>query len=226
MDKIVIFGNTKLAELAHFYLTKDSPNDVVAFTVDEEYIKEKEFCGLPVIPYQDIVNLYPPDDFKMIVSIGYKDMNKIREKKYHQSKEKGYTLISYINSRAILWIDSKNIGDNCFILENQIVQPDVIIHNNIVIWGGCHFGHNTIIRDNTWISPHAAICGGVEICENSFIGANVTIKDNVRIGRECIIGAGSLILNDADDKSVYVEKNTDIYRLDSEYFNKLMDISR
>ena len=39
MSKVVIFGVGQWAELAHFYLTHDSPHEVAAFTLDRDYIE-------------------------------------------------------------------------------------------------------------------------------------------------------------------------------------------
>lgn len=225
MEKVIIFGNKKLAELAHFYLTHDSPYKVAAFTVNNEFIENKQFMDLPVIPFEKVEKLYPPDKFRMFIAIGYKKLNKIRAEKYYEAKNKGYKLISYICSNATVW-DGVEIGDNCFILESQIMQPFVKIGNNVVLWGGCHFGHNTVVEEHCWISPHAALCGGVTVGKHTFIGTNVTIRDNVSIGRESIIGAGALILNDVGNKEVYIGKPSELYPLDSERFEMMMDISR
>jgi hypothetical protein len=51
MAKVVVFGTELVAELAHYYLTNDSEHEIVAFTVNKEYIKEDTFCGLPVLPF-------------------------------------------------------------------------------------------------------------------------------------------------------------------------------
>lgn len=225
MEKVVIFGTEKLAELAHFYLENDTSYKVVAFTVDSQYIKNKEFNGRPVVAFEEIVKLYPPDKFEMFVAIGYKNLNHIRAQKYAEAKAKGYKLISYVCSKATRWPKTE-VGENCFILENQIIQPFVKIGNNVVIWGGSHFGHNAQVADHCWISPHAVVCGGVKIGEYSFLGTNVTIRDNVNIGKECIIGAGALILNDVADKEVYTGRPAELYRVDSEKFRIMMDISR
>ena len=216
MSNVVIYGAAKLAELAHFYFTHDSLHQVVAFTVDREYVPGSHYRGLPVVPFEDVARKYPPDRYQMFVAIGYKKVNKVRSAKYAEAKKKGYQLVSYVNSRA----------DNCFILENQIMQPDVHIGNGVTIWGGCHFGHNTVVEDHCWISPHATICGGVHIGTHSFLGSNVTIRDNLRIGPECIIGAGSVVLNDLPEKQVVVAKPASKYPLDSEHFDAMMDISR
>jgi hypothetical protein len=44
-SKVVVFGNSTWADLADVYLTHDSPNEVVAFTVDGEFLKQKEHRG-------------------------------------------------------------------------------------------------------------------------------------------------------------------------------------
>jgi hypothetical protein len=39
MTKVVVFGVGQLAEVVHFYLSHDSPHEVAAFTVDNQYQK-------------------------------------------------------------------------------------------------------------------------------------------------------------------------------------------
>ena len=56
--EVVIYGIGPFAKLLHYYLTNDSDYEVVAFCADEAYIKEKEFCGLPVVAFEDIENIY------------------------------------------------------------------------------------------------------------------------------------------------------------------------
>ncbi|MEE9543851.1 MAG: acetyltransferase [Thermodesulfobacteriota bacterium] len=225
MQDLVIFGTGKSAELAHFYLKNDSPHNVVAFTVDEKYIKGEQFMGLPVVPFGEVGKRYPPDKFKMFVAVGYEKLNTVRAQKYNETKAKGYELVSYMSSKAVHWGDTE-IGDNCFILENQVIQPSVRIGNNVVLWSGNHFGHDVVIGDHCWISSHVVVSGGVSIGPYTFVGVNASIRDHVSIGRECIIGAGATMLNNAKDGEVYITKSTELYRLDSKRFERMMDISR
>ena len=67
--KVVVFGAGDIAQLAHFYLTHDSPFEVVAFTVDRAFVTEPAFCGLPVVPFEEINARYPPDRFDMFVAL-------------------------------------------------------------------------------------------------------------------------------------------------------------
>ncbi len=63
MAKVVIFGNTKTAELALYYLQHDSDHEVVAFTVERDYIKEPTFHGLPLVPFETVEEIYSPKEF-------------------------------------------------------------------------------------------------------------------------------------------------------------------
>jgi len=223
--KLVIFGNEKMAQLAHFYFTNDSEYDVTAFTVDREYMNNKEFLGLPLIPFEEVNVRYPIEEYSMFIAIGYKKLNTLREEKYNEAKEKGYNLISYVSSKLISWGDTI-IGDNCFILENQVLQPFVKIGNNVIIWSGNHFGHDVVIADHTWLSSHIICSGYVKVGSNCFIGINATIRDGVKIGNKSIIGAGALVNKDIKEKSVLIASATELYKLNSEQFEKMMEISK
>ena len=216
MAKVVLFGVGQLAEVALFYLTHDSPNEVVAFTVDGAFIpKEKEFHSLPVVPFEEVERLYPPDRFKMFLPISYRRMNKLRVEKYKQAKEKGYGFISYISSKATTW-PGLRVGENCFIFENNVIQPYVEIGNNIVMWSGNHIGHHTKIKDHCFLASHVVVSGGVEIDERCFLGVNATLGDNIKIARECLIGAGALVTKDTEAKGVYRGKPAELYRKKSD----------
>lgn len=225
MSKIVIFGNEKMAQLAHFYFSRDSNYEIVAFTVDSDYIKKKKFMDLPVIPFENIEKHYPPEKFSMFVSIAYKNLNKLRESKYNDAKKKGYQLATYVSSKITSWGDTI-IGDNCFIFENQVFQPFVKIGNNVTIWSGNHFGHDVEIGNHTFIASHAVLSGYVKVGSNCFIGINATIRDNVEIENESIIGAGALVNKDVKEKSVLIAPPTELYPLNSEQFEKMMEISK
>jgi sugar O-acyltransferase (sialic acid O-acetyltransferase NeuD family) len=201
-EKVVIFGVGEIANVAHFYLSHDSPYEVVAFTVDKEFIKEKELFELPVVPFEEIEMIYPPDKFKMFAPISYKDVNKLRAEKYYQAKAKGYQLISYICSKATTW-PGLVVGDNCFIFENNVIQPFVKIENNVILWSGNHVGHHTIIKDHCFITSQVVISGHVVVEPYCFLGVNSTIRDNITIAKECVIGAGALITKDTQEKGVY-----------------------
>ena len=220
MSKVVIFGEGKIADVVYFYLTNDSPHEIVAFTADADYISKDKLFGLPVIPFEEIESEFPPDKYKMFIALGYQNLNSLRASKYFEAKNKGYELISYICSKATNF-GNVEIGDNCLILENNAIQPTSKIGNNVYLWSGNHIGHHSTIGDNCYISGQVVIGGSTTIGAYCFIGVNATIGHEITIGEKNLIGAGALITKNTEPNSVFISPDTPKYRLDSTSFLKL-----
>lgn len=217
---LVIFGGSEIAQLAHFYFNSLPDYKVAAFTVDAAYINETTFCGLPVIPFEEVRGLYPPGQHEMFIAVSYARLNAVRKEKYLAARAMGYTLASYVSPQAVV-LNGEQIGDNCLILENNIIQPFVTIGNNVTIWSASHIGHHSTIHDHSFISSHVVISGGVVIREQCFIGINASLRDHITIGDRCVIGAGALILGDADAEGVYVGTATERSRVPSSRLRKI-----
>ena len=207
-QKLIIFGSGDIAQLAHFYFESDSNYQVVAFTVDADFLAEPLLCGLPVIAFEDVIGLYPPDTHDFFVAIGYSKQNAVRKEKYLAVAALGYRLASFISSRATV-LNEGRIGDNCFIFEDNTIQPFVTIGNNVTLWSGSLIGHHSIIKDHTFISSHVTIAGVVEVGEQCFLGLNATLRDHIKVGDRCVIGAGALLLADAAPDGVYMGTATE-----------------
>ena len=175
-EKLLIFGSAEIAELAHFYFNHDSRFEVVAFTVDDEFVDENTLKGLPIVPFSEVLKKFPPERFFMHVALSYSHLNNLRQTKFEQCKAAGYELVSYVCSKSSFWPDL-NIGNNCFILENQTIQPTVQIGDNVMIWSGNHLGHGTQIGNHTYISSQVVISGHCNIGQRCFLGVNATFRD-------------------------------------------------
>jgi len=220
MKKVIIFGTSNFGEVVNFYLTHDSDYDVAAFTVNKSELSQKKFLDLPVVPFETIENEYSPNDYAMFIAVGYTKMNKIRAKLCQDAKKKGYELISYVNSKATVW-DDLTIGENCFIFENNVIQPFVKIGNDVILWSGNHIGHHSEIGDHCFISSHVVVSGKVKLGPYCFLGVNSTIRDGITIGPECVIGAGSLILHDTKEKEVYTTERARLLDVKSDKLSHL-----
>jgi sugar O-acyltransferase (sialic acid O-acetyltransferase NeuD family) len=205
---LVIFGTGDIAQLAHFYFSSDSEYKVVAFTVDAEYLTDTTLCGLPVIAFEEVTTHFAPEQCKIFVALSYSKLNAVRKEKYLAAKALGYRLASFISSHATV-LNEGHIGDNCFIFEDNTIQPFVTIGNNVTLWSGNHIGHHSIIKDHCFIASHVVVSGGVEIGEQCFIGVNATLRDHIKIGGKCVIGAGALLLADAAPEGVYIGAATE-----------------
>lgn len=207
MSKVIIFGNGQNAALALDTLSRDSPFQVVAFTVDRDYIQEDPWLGLPVVPFEDVESAYPPEGHGMLVAVSYRQVNRLRAEKYAQARAKGYSLISHVSTRAALPGQLRH-GDNCLI-GPSIIGPYVDIGNNVVVASGCLIGHHTVIGDHCYLSPGAIVSGSVTVEPYCVVGAGAVIRDRLTVREATVVGAGAVILEDTVERGVYLAKPAD-----------------
>ena len=210
MAKLVIFGAGDIARLAHFYFTTDSTHEVVAFAVDEQYRTADTFLGLPLCTAADVAARYPPSEFAMFVALSYLRMNRVRAEKVAAFRDAGYQLASYVSSRCTYLSDTPP-GYNCFILEDNTVQPFVTIGNNVTLWSGNHIGHDSTIEDHCFITSHVVVSGHVRVGERSFIGVNATLRNSITLGPGTLVGAGAIIMKDTKANSVYIPERAKLF---------------
>lgn len=220
---LVIVGAGEFAEIAYEYFTYDSEYKVVGFAVEKEYITQNELYGLPIVPLEEIEELYSKDSYYVFVAVTYTKLNRVRTRLYNLLKQKGYKFASYISSKAFVWRNVQ-IGENCFIFENNVIQHHVIIGNNVILWSGNHIGHRSEIQDNCFISSHVVISGYCNIGSSCFIGVNTTFADHISIKNDCFIGAGCLINKNLEAESICKSNNSsDISKISSLRFFKIRD---
>ena len=102
--KLIIFGTGELASIAFDLFKSETDFEIVSFTADKKFIKKDNFNNLPLLPFEEIQNKFNSKNFNMHVALSYREINKLREKKFFEAKKKGYILESFIS-------DKSNISD-------------------------------------------------------------------------------------------------------------------
>jgi sugar O-acyltransferase (sialic acid O-acetyltransferase NeuD family) len=199
---LVIIGNSEIALMAYEYFTHDSPWDVVGFSIAAEYITEPLLNGLPVVPLDEVTSHFPPSSHQAFVAVGDTQLNRIRTNLAAQLRSASYQLASYVSSKAFRW-HNVEIGDNCLILEHNVLQPFVVIGNNVTLWSGNHIGHRSVIEDNVFISSHVVISGFCRIGRNSFLGVNSSVAHLVTIGVDNFIAMGATVTHSTEPDRIY-----------------------
>ena len=201
--KLVIVGCGETAQIAYEYFTHDSPYEIVAFSAEKRYLEEDRLFGLPIVPFEELENTYSPAQYKVFIAISYTQLNRIRTRLYKEAKQKGFTAVSYVSSKAFVW-HNVEIGENSFIFENNVIQYHVKIGNNVILWSGNHIGHRTKIEDNCYVSSHVVISGYCEIGQNCFLGVNSCFNDKIIVAEDCIIGSGAVVNQNTERGKVYI----------------------
>jgi len=224
MKDLIIFGNGKIADVVFYYAKNECNLNIVAFTVDKEFIRDNRFHDLPVIPFENIEDDLKPDSHSMFIAIGYQDLNRLRGLKYLAAKKLGYEIVSIVSHESKLPLTVK-YGENCFIMPPSIIHPEVELGNNTFVWSGAMIGHHTTIGNNCWLTSCTNISGAVKVGNNCFFAVNSTVGHGVNIGNNCFLGANTLVTKNLDNNKVVIEESSKVFRLESDQFLRFSKFS-
>lgn len=196
MDKIIIFGVNMFSSVVYQSILKDGKGEVIAFTLNKQYIKTDSFEMLPVIPYEELSSRFDMSQIKIAVTVGYSDMNKNRETVYNMCKASGYSIYTYISDKALVY--SNKIGEGSILLPASFIGPHVTIGKCSIIWNQVCIPHHSTVGDFTHIAGGTTVGGGANIGSYCFIGMNSSIKNGINIGDNTFIGANSYMSESTD----------------------------
>ena len=218
MARVIIFGQRDYAEQA-YYLSKDSPHEVVAFSVTADQMGSDSVFGLPLVAFEEVQDRYPPGEFSFFVPMSGRSINRLRERFYLEAKAKGYPLVSYVSSRASLC--DNEIGENCFILERSTIQPFTRIGDNVAIWCNTHVGHHCEIGDHTWVGSSVVISGRCKIGSHCYLASQSLIEANTTLGQGTLLGTAAMLAIDTEPWSIYTGNPARKRKVDSREFEFL-----
>ncbi len=218
MKQVIVFGNGSIAQLVYHELMCNSPHQVAAFTVDREACSSDSLFGLPLVPFDEVLTRYPPQDFAMQVAVGYVRMNRLRAERCAQAVELGYQLISHISPAAITWADL-TVGENTFVSPGCVINPSAVIGSNVFL-GACSIvAHDCTVGDHCFFSDRVTLAGGVSIGPYCYLGTSATVRNHVNVARESVIGAGAVILADTDERAVHMGQHAECLPITSDKLN-------
>lgn len=200
--KLVIVGDSGFAQIAREYFDTDSEYTVVAHTVESQFLERREFDGLPVVPFEEVQDHFPPDDHGFHVALTYGQLNRVRARLIDEAKSKGYAPVSYVSSKAFCG-RTVQLGEHVFIFEDNTIQPFVTIGKNTVLWSGNHIGHHSHIGENCFVSSHVVISGFCNIGANTFLGVNATLADGVSVAEDNWIGPSVTLSKSTEAGQLY-----------------------
>ncbi|HEX4132453.1 MAG TPA: acetyltransferase [Pirellulales bacterium] len=220
--QLVILGDSAFAEVAYEYFTHDSPYEVVGFSVETPFLKRERLFGLPVVPFETLGQWFTPRDVEFYAAIVYTQLNRLRTRLFEAAKQQGFRPAGYVSSRASVW-HNVELGEHCFVFEDNTIQPFVKLGENVVLWSGNHVGHHSTIRANCFISSHVVISGFCEIGENSFLGVNSTVANNVAIAKDNWIAPAATISKNTQPGELYGAPSAEASRVSALRFFKVKE---
>lgn len=198
--KYVIVGNSNYAKMLYEYIADNEKNCICAFTAEKEYIDSTQIYGLDVISLENIVEYYPPGEVKLLLGVGYTQMNDVKEKLYRKYKLKGYQFATYIHPSAVVPREM-DMGEGNIIFEGTIIQKGCEIGCGNVFFARTLIAHDCKVGNFNSFSC-ASIAGNVTVKNKCFIGMGAVIGENITIENQVFIGANAYINCDLKEKRV------------------------
>jgi sugar O-acyltransferase (sialic acid O-acetyltransferase NeuD family) len=191
MADVVIFGAGQIAEVAKVYMDAYGADRIVGFTVDTAYRHAEAFQGLPLVAWEQLEDHFPAGSVKLLGPLSYRRLNDFRRERHLEGKARGYAFASFVHPASHVY--TRDIGENCFILENNVIQPFVRIGDSVIIWSSNHIGHHAVVGDYCFLASQVGLGGGVRVGARSFLAGKAGIESGVEIGEACFIGTAAIV---------------------------------
>ncbi|KAB0287465.1 acetyltransferase [Vibrio fortis] len=112
-------------------------------------------------------------------------------------------MTTLVHPSAMVGFDTQ-IGKGSVICSHASIQPGARIGNNTIVRAGANVGHDVTLSDCIDIGPNVTLCGFSSVKDGAHVAANSVVRDSITVGPYAVIGAGSVILKDADSRTTWL----------------------
>jgi sugar O-acyltransferase (sialic acid O-acetyltransferase NeuD family) len=208
-----IFGAGDLARVLLNYLQRED-RAPVGFVVDDAWHKSESFCGLPLVPFSEMKDRFPPDRFFAYTAIGYGKMNLGRKEAILRLREVGYCLPNYIHPSVLNACAS--IGEGNLFFPGVILDAYTEIGDGNVFYPSVLIAHDCKVGSYNFFAPRSALAGDITVGDRCFFGLNSSVKNGLHIADRCFVGATAFAASDLPAGSVLAAPRSVLLDKDSE----------
>ncbi len=198
--KIAIWGAGGHGGVVLDAVRQEGLHDLVAF-VDDAKGSSNRFhrSGLPILYGRHQLDRLRADGVGgMVIAIGEEAA---RAASAAVAVNAGFELCTIVHPSAAVCSDVC-IGRGTVIFAGAVVQTGAEIGDNVVINTCASVDHDGRVGNGAQLAPRVALGGCVTVGELSFIGIGATVINGITIGRNCVIGAGAVVVRNIPDHSV------------------------
>lgn len=196
MRKLIIVGDGGHGRSVLDCVLSTREYDEIAFLVNYEIQEERkipDFCYYEEskVSLEKLKNDYG----NAVVALGD---NSIRLEKMERLREIGFNLVSLVHGSAVV-SQMSSIGEGTVILANASINAGTVIGCGCIINTKVNVDHDSIIEDGVHLSPGVSMGGYVHIGEKSWLGVGCSVRDRIVIGKDTVIGMGSVVTKNISD---------------------------
>ncbi|WP_375587819.1 acetyltransferase [Flagellimonas aurea] len=202
MKKVVIFGASGHAKVCIDILERSGGYEIIGL-LDSLKPKGLKVFGYPILGDFTVVPdlLERTPELEFFVAIGdnwsrYQVVQKLIE--IHPNA----IFVNAIHPNSIIGKGVK-LGHGVMVMAGSIINADSSLEDFTIVNTKSSVGHESELKSYSSLAPNCTLAGNVVVGCFSAVSISATILNGRVIGDHAIIGAGSLVVRDAKDFSVY-----------------------
>lgn len=173
---------------------------IKGFFDEDDQKKNKNIMGINVITKFSLLEKKDIQNKQFIVAIGN---NPVRQNIMTKINQFGGYTPSLIHPTAVI-SPSAEVGKGVYIHANAYIWTKVKVRDFCIISPNVVIAHHSNLGEACLVSTLSSVGASINLEERVFIGMGSTIVTGMNsIGRNTIIGAGAVLLKNADEDSVY-----------------------
>jgi len=200
MERIVLVGGGGHAASVADTLRSTGQFEIIGFT--DSSPKADTLLGIPYIGTDDVLSqLFRSGVRSAVVSVGSVGNTNARLGIYQNLKTIGFSLPVIQDPTAI-------VARNCTIQEGTYLGKGVVVNTGSIIGKMCIINTRSVIEhggdlgDFVHLAPGVTLGGDVIVGDHTHVGIGSSVIEGRKIGRNCLIGAGSVVIKHIDNNKV------------------------
>lgn len=146
--------------------------------------------GLPVLGSSSWLSLQAP----RVIALAVGD-NRRREDLSVMLEAQGHTLGTFIHHTA--WISpTATLDAGTIVMARVVVNAEARVGRGVILNTGCIVEHECTVADFAHLSPSATLGGRASVGLRSHIGIGATLLHLARVGDDCVVGGGAVVLKE------------------------------
>lgn len=195
----VIVGAGTYGQVYAAYLSEHYK--VLGFIDDDPSLANEWVAGIRVLGNSEYLFNEVSSSHAVFVPLGE---NQIRSEFLINLRNSGFDTPSFIHPQTIIH-SSVQVGNAVYILPGTIIMPHTVLEDNVMVSVGVNIAHHVHVGRGSFFSQGCNIGASILIGDYAYFGIGSTIMTGIsKVGRNSLIGAGTVVIRDVEDQAVMV----------------------
>lgn len=185
MEDIIIVGYGGHAKSVADCIERQKEYKIAGYTDLQKHESQYQYLGSD----DELEKIYISGVKRAVIGIGYMGRGEVREKLYERLKKIGYILPVIKDPTAII-SDTAVISEGVFVGKGAIVNAAAVVEKMVIVNTNALVEHECHVGEFTHIAVSAVLCGQVQIGKACLVGANSTVLQQRKVESYSVVPAG------------------------------------